>query len=80
MRTTLTLDDDIAIRIKKLQEQEDMTFKEAINKVLREGLQSYGRTAPLPKFEIQPFDSGRCFVPLEKISEALAIAEGEMYR
>lgn len=38
MRTTLTLDPDIAARLKALAHQRRVSFKQAVNQVLRRGL------------------------------------------
>ncbi len=38
MRTTLTLEDDLAARLKELAHRRGITFKEALNSVLRRGL------------------------------------------
>jgi hypothetical protein len=39
MRTTLTLDGDLAERLKRLAAEEGITFKEAVNRSLRAGLE-----------------------------------------
>jgi hypothetical protein len=38
MRNTLTLDDDVRVMLKKLQEERGLSFKEAVNQALRQGL------------------------------------------
>ena len=38
MRTTLTLDDDVARKLKELAHRRRVTFKEVVNDVLRRGL------------------------------------------
>ena len=38
MRTTLTLDNDVAMALKNYAHQHDMSFKEAVNVLLRKGL------------------------------------------
>ena len=38
MRTTVTLDDDVAASLKRLNQRRRMKFKELINLALREGL------------------------------------------
>ena len=38
MRTTVTLDSDIAARLKGLRKRRDQTFKEVVNTALRAGL------------------------------------------
>jgi hypothetical protein len=41
MRTTLTLDEDVAARIEELRRREGLSLKGAINLLLREGLRSH---------------------------------------
>jgi len=38
MRTTLTLDDDVATRVKQIARERGISFKEALNSLLRAGL------------------------------------------
>jgi len=38
MRTTLTLDNDVAMALKNYAHQNDMSFKETVNVLLRKGL------------------------------------------
>ena len=38
MRTTLTLDNDVAMAVKNYAHQNDMSFKETVNALLRKGL------------------------------------------
>jgi hypothetical protein len=38
MRTTLTLDDDLALKLKELARRRRTSFKETVNTVLRRGL------------------------------------------
>lgn len=82
MRTTLTLDDDVAALLAKVQRQKKATFKEVVNTALRVGLD---RMTAAPKrtklFETSVADLGRCRIgSLDDIADALAIAEGESFR
>jgi hypothetical protein len=43
VRTTVTLDDDIAIRLERLSQEQGRSFKAVINEVLRMGLDSLQR-------------------------------------
>ncbi len=82
MRTTLTLDDDVAVLLRQIQEQRKASLKEVVNAALREGLVGLTK-APKPRsqFRTRGLDLGRCYLPnLDKISEVLAIAEGENYK
>ncbi len=38
MRTTLTLDDDVAAAVRKLQEEEGVGISQAVNRLVRAGL------------------------------------------
>lgn len=48
MRTTLTIDDDLAGHIEERRRREGLSLKQVINTLLREGLRS-GRQAPRAK-------------------------------
>lgn len=38
MRTTLTLDDDVAVLLKKYSQESGMSFRDAVNQSIRRGL------------------------------------------
>ncbi|NUM56319.1 MAG: DUF2191 domain-containing protein [Candidatus Hydrogenedentes bacterium] len=83
MRTTLTLDDDVAIELERLRRSRDASLKEVVNEALRMGLRQL--SSPPPKNPKGPptksVDLGRCrFASLDNIGEVLAIAEGEWHR
>lgn len=48
MRTTLTIDDDLVAQIEDLQRREGLSFKGAVNYLLRAGIQ-YQAQPPKPK-------------------------------
>ena len=58
MRTTLTLDDDIADSLKERARLLDISFKQVVNDTLRRGLSpSEDRAAP-PRYKVVPNRSG----------------------
>ena len=57
VRTTLTLDPDVAEKLKRLAHQRRATFKETVNDVLRRGLSSQPSRASRKKFEVVPLRS-----------------------
>lgn len=58
MRTTLTIDDDIAVLIEQEQRRSGASFKGTVNNLLRRGLMnSKDRSAKKP-FEIRPIPMG----------------------
>ena len=76
MRTTLTLDDDVAARINRLRETRSIGLKDAINQALRAGLVSLENPAKA-KFSapITVFDCGACVLDITSTSEALGLIE-----
>ncbi|RKX74441.1 MAG: DUF2191 domain-containing protein [Spirochaetes bacterium] len=79
MRTTITLDDDVAAMLEKLQKKEQKTFKQIVNEVLRAGIiqkKSAGHTRP--RYSTPELSTGPCKYPdLDNIAEILAVAEKE---
>ncbi|HEY7334527.1 MAG TPA: CopG family transcriptional regulator [Bryobacteraceae bacterium] len=82
MRTTLTLDDDVAVLLERIRKQREVSLKDVINTALRHGLAEMQATPkPRTPFHTWPLPLGRCRLPnLDNIAEALAIAEGEDYK
>lgn len=82
MRTTLTLDDDVAANIERLRKTRNQGLKDLVNEALREGLKHL--SAPPPKrapFRTKSVDLGRCLLGnVDNVAEVLAIAEGEHFR
>ena len=82
MRTTLTIEDDVAAVIRRLQERRKASLKTVVNEALRLGLKQID--APprsRRRHRTTVVSLGRCSTGnLDDIGEALAIAEGENYR
>lgn len=58
MRTTLTLDDDVAAKLRDLAHRRQLTFKEVVNSVLRRGLAAQEtRAEPGRPFHVDVFRS-----------------------
>lgn len=81
MRTTLSLDDDVASRIEQVRQRLQRSLKEVVNEALRHGLVAMEeRRATIP-YRTQPVDLGRCRLPdVDDVAAALAAAEGEGHR
>lgn len=47
MRTTVTLDEDVAVKLKRLARERDISFKEALNSSVRHGIER-GEAKPRP--------------------------------
>ncbi len=81
MRTTLSLDDDVAARIEQLRQALDKPLKELVNEALRRGLAGMHEPHRPTPYRTQPVDLGRCRLPnVDDVASALAAAEGEGHR
>lgn len=58
VRTTLTLDEDVARELRARMRQSGQSLKQVVNAALRRGLRLGEKPAPgLPRFEVEPFSS-----------------------
>ncbi|MGA2712892.1 MAG: CopG family transcriptional regulator [Bryobacteraceae bacterium] len=82
MRTTLSLDDDVAVLLDRLRKERETTFKQIVNEALRQGLERMTQPSiPKRPFRTQPVALGKCYFPnLDNTWEVLAQAEGESYK
>ncbi len=80
MRTTLTLDDDVAAMLKDYQKEKQLSFKEAVNTSLRMGLTKNFIEKPRKRFVQKTYNTGKPRLNLDNIAELLAIIEGDDYR
>lgn len=82
MRTTLTLEPDVAAALQRLCAEREMTWKELFNLALREGLhQLENPRPPGSRYTTPPVDPGRAALfGVHSVHELLAFAEGEDYR
>jgi len=82
MRTTITLDDDVAAMLKRLQKRSERSMKEVINVALREGLARLEQPMePRSAYTIHPLSIGKCRLGnLDDVAEALALAEDEGFK
>lgn len=81
MRTTLTLDEDVATKARKLAKKLDRPFKQVINTALRQGLELMERPQERRSYVTQPHAMGlRSGLSLDNIQELLAHVEGEEHK
>ena len=76
MRTTITLDSDVAAAIERLRRRQGIGLSEAVNELIRWGLRA--RTAP-SRFEQRTHDLG-LRVDVRNVAEALELIEGPAAR
>jgi hypothetical protein len=70
MRTTVTLDADVAAKLKSVARERGISFKEALNQAVRAGL-SPGRRAPSP---FRPYTQPMGLRPGVQLDRALQLA------
>jgi hypothetical protein len=82
VRTTLTLDDDVAARIKAAMRKSSRPLRAVVNQALRAGLSALEKgTRTRAEHHTTGFDLGPSLVgSLDNVEDVLARAEGEHYR
>ncbi len=82
MRTTLTLDDDVAAILKRLARTRHARLKDLVNEALRRGLASAtAHPSARGTFQTTSVALGRCRTgTVDNVADALAAAEGESFR
>jgi hypothetical protein len=81
VRTTLTLDDDLAAKLRADARQSGKPFKQIVNRVLRLGLKTQTEAKALPPFKVRTRDLGlRPGLAFDNIEELLEQIEGPFHR
>ncbi len=82
MRTTLTLDDDVALKLKIESQRAGRPFREIVNDTLRRGLDSRRATSQRRAFEVTARHLGdlKPGLSLDNIAELIERAEGSLHR
>ncbi len=82
MRTTLTLEPDVAAALERLRKDRELTLKAAVNEALRRGLRALEEPEPGPEpFRLRTWHGARARVEnLDDVAEVLALAEGDAFR
>lgn len=81
MRTTLTLDDDVARLLERARKRRGVSLKELVNEALREGLARLeAPRSPRKRYATKAVSLGRCLLDnVDDVAEALAVADGERF-
>jgi len=78
MRTTVTLEDDVAKALSRLAKEDGLSPKQIINTALREFVGRRRRKAPVTRYKTPTVDLGPCLIgSLDDVHEAIALAEGD---
>lgn len=83
MRMTLTIEDDVAIALKRVQDREALSLKALVNEALRRGLRSIDAerddTGGEP-YRVPTWESGGMRIAIDDVAAALDWAEGDARR
>jgi plasmid stability protein len=82
MRTTLTLDDDVAAKLRAAARRSGRSFRDVVNDVLRRGLATRPPPTRRDPFRVQVRDLGalRAGLSLDRIGDLIEQAEGPHHR
>ena len=82
MRTTLTIEDDVAKLLESVRRARNTSLKVIINDALRQGLRDMTKPPRRRKpYETRSVSLGRCqLANLDDISEVIAVAEGDTFK
>jgi hypothetical protein len=81
VRTTLTLDDDVAAKLRAEAQRSGRPFREVVNEAIRSGLAKKQASQSAPPFRVVARDMGlRPGLSLDNIEELLDQVEGPLRR
>ena len=80
MRTTLTLDNDVAAKLRAEARKSGESFKQVVNRVLRTGLNVQVKAATLPPYRIKARSLGSPGFNYDKVWQLIEEAEGPYHR
>jgi len=81
LRTTLTIDEDVALRLERHRRERDGSLREVVNEMLRRGLDSAEAPPKRRKpYRIKTYDMGEPLIPLDNVAEAIALIEGDDHK
>lgn len=81
-RTTLKLDSDVAVEIKRIRKERDAGLGEVVNDLLREAIHRRRKSKVVRKTVwTMPFDAGEPFIKnLDNVQEVLSVLEGDLHK
>jgi hypothetical protein len=82
VRTTLTIDEDVAVQLERLRRKNDVSLKDLVNDALRRGLRDMNVPPKRRKpFRTQPHDGGTCLLAhLDNVEEVISLLEGDLHK
>ena len=81
-RTTLKLDSDVAVEIKRIRKERDAGLGEVVNDLLREAIHRRRKSKVIKKTVwTVPFDAGEPFIKnLDNVQEVLSVLDGDLHK
>lgn len=81
-RTTLKLDSDVAVEIRRIRKERDAGLGEVVNDLLREAIHRRRKSKVVKKTVwTVPFDAGEPFIKnLDNVQEVLSVLEGDLHK
>ena len=81
MRTTLSIDDDVAALLKRAMARSKRSLKQEVNEALRAGLTAQTSAPRRPRPKTRSYNAGDCLLgSIDDISGVLAVAEGDSFK
>ena len=82
MRTTITLDEDVAAKLKSLARRTGRAFREVVNDALRRGLARPQASRSRAAFKLKTRDLGRLRpgLRLDSVADLIEQVEGPLHR
>jgi hypothetical protein len=80
MRTTLTIEEDVAVELERLRRQRQRSLKDVVNDALRRGIRDMDARPKRKAFRTTGHDMGAFLVNVDNAAEAIAHAEGENFK
>ncbi len=77
MRTTVTLEKDVAVAIERVRREQGLGLSAAVNELIRKGLLY---KPPRRRFVQKTYDLGPALIDVTNVAEAISQAEGEDWR
>jgi hypothetical protein len=81
MRTTLSIDDDVAVQLERLRGARNASLKDVVNEALRRGVRDMSAPARKRKpFRTRAHNMGKPLVNLDNFAETFADLDGEAFK
>ena len=82
MRTTLTIDDDVAVLLERVRKSRKTRLKSIVNDALRQGLKEMRKPHKAKRsYGTRSVSVGSCLIgKIDNVAEVLAVSEGEGFK